>query len=30
MKYSEMYPDEERYQLTAVSRTMFAGSVSTR
>jgi FAD/FMN-containing dehydrogenase len=29
MKYSEMYPDEERYQLTAVSRTMFAGSVST-
>ncbi len=30
MRYSEMYPDEQRYRLAAVSRTMLAGSVGTR
>ena len=30
MRYPEMYPDEQRYRLAAVSRTMLAGSVGTR
>jgi FAD/FMN-containing dehydrogenase len=30
MKYPEVYPDEERYRLAAVARTMFAGSVGSR
>ena len=30
MKYPEMYPDEQRYRLAAVTRTMFAGSVGSR
>jgi FAD/FMN-containing dehydrogenase len=30
MRYPEMYPNEERYRLAAVTRTMFAGSVGSR
>jgi FAD/FMN-containing dehydrogenase len=30
MKYPEVYPDEERYRLAAVARTMFASSVGSR
>jgi hypothetical protein len=30
MKHLDMYPDEQRYRLAAVTRTMFAGSVGSR